>query len=51
MHHKQYAKFQADYKSDVHALVDAFKQLGNPFWKTVASCLIWTSQISSLQMW
>jgi len=33
MHHEQYAKFQSDYKSDVHvhAMVDAFEQLGNPF--------------------
>ena len=39
MHHEQYAKFQSDYKSDVHALVDAFEQLGNPFLEDISEQL------------
>ena len=31
--HEQYSKFQSDYKSVVITLVDAFEQLGNPFWE------------------
>ena len=30
-HHKQYAKFQCTFKSDVQAMVETFVELGNPF--------------------
>ena len=33
MLHEQYSKFQSDYKSGVIALVNAFEQLGNPFFE------------------